>query len=160
MNLKQTGLALVVTASLALSMPSCTSQAKKDAEAKAKIEAMVPGATVEVKDGVVTLKGELSDETARTAAADAAKSVAGVKSVVNNTTVTPAPAPAPVVISADEALTTAANNAIKEYQGVTAAVKDGIVTLTGKIKKADLPKLMQTLHTLQPKKIENKLTIE
>ena len=39
-------------------------------------------------------------------------------------------------------------------------LKDGVVTLTGDIKRAELQKLMMTLHTLKPKKIDNKLTIK
>jgi osmotically-inducible protein OsmY len=50
-------------------------------------------------------------------------------------------------------------DATKDFAGVTAAVNDGIVTLTGTIKKADLPKLMQSVSSLKPKKIENKLTV-
>ena len=43
---------------------------------------------------------------------------------------------------------------------VKTEVKDGIVWLSGEIKKADLPKLMMVLNSLKPKKIENKLTIK
>jgi osmotically-inducible protein OsmY len=161
MNLKQTALAVVLVAGIATGMTSCKSQEKKDAETKSKIEAAVPGVTVTVKDGVATLNGEMADDAAKAAAEEAAQKVDGVKSVVNNTTVAPPlPAPAPVVINPDEALTAAAAAAIKEYTGVTAAVKDGIVTLTGEIKKADLPRLMQAINGIQPKKVENKLTIK
>ena len=41
-----------------------------------------------------------------------------------------------------------------------ADVKDGVVTLTGEIKKASLPKLMQSLMALKPKKVDNKLTVK
>ena len=161
MNLKQAALAFALVTGLATGLTSCKSQEKKDAEAKAKIEAAAPGVTAEVKDGVATLSGELATDAARTAAEDAAKKVDGVKSVSNNTTVTPPPAaPAPVVINPDEALITAANAAVKDYTGVTAAVKDGVVTLTGDIKKADLPKLMQAVNAIKPKKVENKLTVK
>lgn len=161
MNLKHTVLALTLVSGLALGMTSCKSQEKKDAELKTKVEAVTPGATVEVKDGVATLNGTFPDEAARTAAETAAKGVEGVKSVVNNTTVTPPPPPpAPVVVNPDEALTTAATEAAKEYSGVVVNVKDGVVTLTGEIKKADLPKLMQTLNSIHPKKVDNKLTVK
>lgn len=154
-------MALTLVAGLATGMTSCKSQDKKDAEAKAKIEAAAPGVVVEVKDGVATLSGEVADGAAKTAAEEAAKKVDGIKSVVNQTTVTPpAPAPAPVVINPDDALTTAASAAIKEYSGVTVTVKDGIVTLNGEIKKADLPKLMQKVNEIKPKKVENKLTVK
>jgi hypothetical protein len=48
----------------------------------------------------------------------------------------------------------------KHYPGVSATIQDGVVTLTGEIKRADLQKLMKSLNTLKPKKIENKLTIK
>lgn len=160
MNLKQTAFAFALVAGITTGMTSCKSQEKKDAETKAKIEAAVPGVTVEVKDGVATLSGEMTDDAAKATAEEAVKKVEGVKSVVNNTTVPVAPAPAPVTINPDEALITAANAAVKDYTGVTVAVKDGIVTLTGEIKKADLPKLMQAVNEIKPKKVENKLTVK
>lgn len=158
MTLKNAALALVLATGLSTGMVACKSQEKKDAEAKAKIEAAAPGVTVNVKDGVATLSGELADNNARTMAEEAAKKIDGVKSVTNNITVTPAPAP--VVINPDQALITAANEAVKAFTGVNAAVKDGVVTLTGDIKKADLPALMQAMNAIRPKKVENKLTIK
>jgi hyperosmotically inducible periplasmic protein len=160
MNLKQSVLAFAIVAGLATGMISCKSQEKKDAAAKAKIEALVPGVSVEVKDGVATLSGEMDSDAAKAAAADAAKGVEGVKSVVNNTTIHEAPAPAPVVINPDEALITASMAVLKEYPGVVSQVKDGVITLTGEIKKADWMKLKPALDALRPKKVENKMTIK
>ncbi|PSK94889.1 BON domain-containing protein [Taibaiella chishuiensis] len=161
MNLKHTALALTLVTGMAMGMASCNSQEKKDAAAKAKIEALAPGVTVEVKDGVATLSGPISDDATKAAMETAAKGVEGVKSVVNNTTTPPPPPmPAPVEINPDEALATAAAAAAKEYNGVTVAVKDGVVTLTGEIKKADLPKLMQAMNSIKPKKVDNKLTVK
>ena len=160
MNLKQSALAFAIVAGLATGMTSCKSQEKKDAAAKAKIEALVPGVSVEVKDGVATLSGEMDSDAAKAAAADAAKGVEGVKSVVNNTTIHEAPAPAPVVINPDEALIASSMAVLKEYPGVVSQVKDGVITLTGEIKKADWMKLKQSLDALRPKKVENKMTIK
>jgi len=84
-----------------------------------------------------------------------------VKSVVNNATVTPPPPPPPPVeIAADDPLTKSVNDAVKDYPGVNASVKDGVVTLTGEIKRSSLQKLMQSLNSLKPKKIDNKLIIK
>lgn len=161
MNLKQSALAVGVVALLATGMTSCKSQEKKDAEAKAKIETLVPGVSVAVKDGVATLNGEMNSDAERTAALEAAKNVEGIKSVVNNTTVhVEAPAPAPVVINPDEALIASSMAVIKEYPGVVSEVKDGVITLTGEIKKADWMKLKPALDALRPKKVENKMTIK
>jgi hypothetical protein len=52
------------------------------------------------------------------------------------------------------------DNVVKDYAGVTATINDGIVTLTGEIKKADLQKLMMALNSLKPKKVDNKLVIK
>lgn len=69
-------------------------------------------------------------------------------------------APAPVIISADDSLTTMAKDAVKDYPGVTAAVNNGEVTLTGDITRDKLPKLMMAVSAMHPKKINNKLTIK
>src|SRR5215210_5446925 len=121
-----------------------------------------PGVTASVKDGVVVLSGDCPDADCKTSAENAVKEVKGVKSVVNNINVVAAmPADqAPVEISGDEQLTTSVNDAIKDYKDVKAEVKDGVVTLKGQIKRDDLQKLMMSLNSLHPKKIENKLVIK
>ena len=119
------------------------------------------GISATVEKGTVTLSGECPDSSARTMCEESITAIPGVEKVVNNVSVPPPPpAPAPVTITADDPLTKGVNDAIKDYPGVTAAVKDGVVTLTGDIKRASLQKLMMTLHTLKPKKINNQLTIK
>jgi osmotically-inducible protein OsmY len=112
-----------------------------------------------VDKGTVTLSGQYPDSTAKTVGDRSISSIPGVKNVVDNSTVTPAPPP-PVTISPDEELSKGVNDAIKDYPGVRATVKDGVVTLTGHIKRASLQKLMMTLHSLKPKKIDNQLTLQ
>jgi len=158
-------LLLLTTATfIATAFSSC---GPKDADIKTaiteKMQAMpdMSGMTVDVKDGVATLSGEVKDEATKAMCESTAKAVKGVKSVVNNCTVTPAPAPpAPVVIAADDPLAKGVTDAIKDFSGVKADVKDGVVTLTGEIKKADLKTLMMSLNTLKPKKIDNQLVIK
>jgi hyperosmotically inducible protein len=136
----------------------------KDKDIAVEAQKVVPsGALVAVKDGVATLTGEFSDEASKKAAEEALAKVKDVKSVVNNATVIappPPPAAAPVVTAADEVLTKGLKDATKDYPTVTATVKDGIVTLNGDIKKTNMVKLMMAINALQPKKIENKLTIK
>ena len=117
--------------------------------------------TATVKDGIVTLSGECKDEAGKAYAENIVKDIAGVKSVVDNCTIAaPPPPPAPVTIAADDPLTKGVTDATKDFPGVKSSVKDGVITLTGEIKKSDLTKLMQSLHSLKPKKIENQLTIK
>lgn len=118
------------------------------------------GITASVTAGVVTLTGSCETEGCDASATDAVKTVKGVKEVKSTITVTPPAPPAPVQISPDDSLKTAVNDIVSGYNGVTADISDGVVTLTGKIKRADLQALMMKLHAIKPKKIENKLTIE
>lgn len=120
------------------------------------------GISATVEKGTVTLSGECPDSSSRTMCEQSITAIPGVEKVVNNLTVPPPPPPppAPVTIAADDPLTKGVNDAIKDFPGVTAAVKDGVVTLTGDIKRASLQKLMMALHTLKPKKIDNQLTIK
>lgn len=159
--MKVTKALVVMIIALSIGFVSCK---PKDADIKAAVEQAIsthPGAeavTVDVKDGVVTLAGEFKDETCKTDCEAVAKGIKGVKSVVDNGTVTPPPAP--VVISADDTLTKTVADAIKDFPTVKAEVKDGVVTLTGEINKANLIKLMQSVNGLKPKKVDNKLTVK
>jgi len=160
MKISKLFLAVFITTSTLLF--SC---APKDSDIQSKIQEKLksmPEISVTVKDGVATLSGECKDEAAKDEAAESIKDVKGVKSVVNDCTVTPPPPPppAPVVINADSTLIKSVADATKDFPGVKADVKDGIVTLTGDIKRDNLKTLMMSLNTLKPKKIENKLTIK
>jgi osmotically-inducible protein OsmY len=75
------------------------------------------------------------------------------------TTDTAEPAAEPVTIAPDDTLQSNVRDAVKDFPGVTASVADGEVTLTGTIKRDRLTELMQHLHGLHPKKINNNLTI-
>ncbi|WP_153800531.1 BON domain-containing protein [Foetidibacter luteolus] len=152
--------ALLLTASVSF-LTSCKS-GPKDTDLTATLQqklSTIPGVSVAVKDGVATLSGEVKDEAAKATAESEAKAVEGVKSVVNSLTVAPPPPP-PVVISPDDALIKSVTDAIKDFSGVKADVKEGVVTLTGEIKRTSLPKLIMAVQALKPKKVENKLTIK
>lgn len=137
----------------------------KDPDIKASVEEklktntdMTGPMTVSVTDGVVTITGECKDDACRAKCEELAKSAKGVKSVVNNCVV--AKNTAPVEVSTDDALTKGVMDATKDHPTVKASVNNGVVTLTGEIKRDQLAKLMMTLNTLKPKKIENQLTIK
>ena len=135
---------------------------EKAVSEKISSTAEMSGIAATVKDRVVTLSGECKDDACKTSCEKTVKDIKGVKSVVNNITVAPPPPPpaAPVEITADDPLTKAVADATKDFTGVTATVNDGVVTLTGEIKKASLPKLMQAIMASKPKKVENKLVIK
>ncbi len=148
-------LASTITLAFALASSAC---APKDAAIKAAVDqaiAGVQGVTVDVANGVATISGQFADSAAMASTETLVKAVKGVKSVVVNATVAP-----PVVISADDMLKTSVATALQAYSTLTADVKDGVITLTGEVKRADLPKVMQVLSALNPKKVENKATVK
>jgi osmotically-inducible protein OsmY len=78
----------------------------------------------------------------------------------NTTTAPTTTGSAPVEVSTDDALKTGVRDATKDYPGVTADVSNGEITLTGEIQRSKLPDLLQTLNSLQPKKINNNLKVK
>jgi hyperosmotically inducible protein len=150
---------ILFTSVLVLGASSCKKKLK-DSDIQASIESVLiadpdlKGTMVTVQDGVATISGECTDEACRTRAEEAVKKVEGVKSVVNNTTVAVAP-PAPVVPPVSDALAQAVSDAVKDYPTVTTQLSDGVLTLTGEIKRTDLQKLMQALNALRPMGLKN-----
>ena len=133
----------------------------KDADVTTDAQKVLPAeARVQVTDGVATLTGEFKDEAAKRNAEEALAKVKGVKSVVNNATVMQPTAPPQVETSSDDMLNKGVSNATKDFPTVKAEVNGGVITLTGEISKVNLVKLMMALNALQPRKIENKLTIK
>lgn len=131
----------------------------KDADIQAKVTETlktVPGVVAQVKEGVLTLSGNVSDDAAKAAVEAAVKEEKGIKSIVNNITVTPtlSSVVAPITIAADEVLTKAVADATKDYQGVTAAVKDGVISLKGTLSADKWKRLKMTLDGLSPKKVD------
>jgi hypothetical protein len=78
---------------------------------------------------------------------------------VDTSTVITTPNDAPVVISPDDSLQMGLRDATKDFPGVQATVNNGEVTLTGTIDRDKLPTLMQSIHSLKPKKVNNNLTV-
>lgn len=141
---------------LSLAVVAC---GPKDADIKTSVDAAiagVQGVSVNVVKGVATISGQYADSAAKASTEALVKGIKGVKSVLDSATI----APPPVVISPDEMLKSSVTAALAEFSTLSAGVMDGVVTLTGEIKRADLPKVMQALSALQPKKIENKATVK
>lgn len=150
-----------------LAMNSCKPSDEKITEAvtkEASADASLATVSYSVKEGVVTLSGEVENEEIKKAAEEKFKAVEGVKSVVNNLTVKPVvvlPTPEEIKKQADDALTVLVSNALSGtgVTGITATVQDSVVSLTGDVKKADLKKVMEAAMSVTPKKVDNKLNI-
>lgn len=154
---------ILLTSVLVLGASSCKKKLK-DSDIQTSIESVLnadpdlKGAMVTVQDGVATISGECTDEACRTRAEESVKKIEGVKSVVNNTTIAVVTPPAPVVPPVSDALAQAVADAVKDFPTVTTQLTDGVLTLTGEIKRTDLQKLMMSLNALKSmglKKIES-----
>ena len=66
---------------------------------------------------------------------------------------------APVEVASDDALRSGVKDATKDYPTVTATVANGEVTLTGTLDRSKLQGLMQSINNLNPKKVNNQLTL-
>jgi osmotically-inducible protein OsmY len=168
MKLLNTNLRLLLTivAFSSITLMSCKGK-QTDAEIQASINEKIAqndemkGLTASVNNGVVSLSGECATEECRKECADEVKKISGVKDVENNIRVASIAAPpAPVDIAADETLKASVNDIVKKYDGVEADVKDGVVTLRGEIRRADLQDLVISINELKPRKFENQLVIK
>jgi hyperosmotically inducible periplasmic protein len=117
----------------------------------------VAGATVAVNNGVATITGEAADAAVRSRAETTVKGVDGVKSVTNNMTVKPAPTPPPV--ADDTMIEGMILEGIKKrgIDGVTVEVRDGEVTLSGKVAKDKVQDVQEAAAEARPKRITNNL---
>lgn len=149
----------VLMLAAALFMSACgKSDADLQKAATDKLAAdKVTGVTVVVKDGVATLTGEVADITVKTKAEASVKGVEGIKSVTNSCTTKPLPTPEPP--SPDKMLEGTINEGLKKKNitGVTVAVKDGEVTLSGTVDKTKVAEVMMVANESKPKKVINNL---
>lgn len=126
-----------------------------------KIRSSAPGVVMTVKNGVVTLSGTCPDESCKHSSETSAKETKGVKEVVNNIIISAPPAPAPTVeITSTDTLQTSLNSLLSAYKSVKGTVKDGVITLTGEVKRSELTPLMQSVNELKPKRVVNNLQIK
>ena len=145
-----TSILLMATIAVAISFTACKKKVS-DADILAAIETamkadpMANGTIGSVDKGVVTISGVFKDDASQAHCIELIKGIKGVKSVVNNCTVA---VMVPPVIEADDPLTKSVTDAIKDFPGVIATIKDGIVTLTGEISRDKLQKLMMGLQEI------------
>ena len=117
----------------------------------------VTGVTATVNNGVATLTGEVADVTVKAKAALTARSVEGVKSVTDNTTVKPLPVATPA--AADPALTGKISEDLKKAgcTGASATVVNGKVTVTGTVPSAKYAECIQVIMQSGITGIDNQL---
>nr|WP_294923958.1 BON domain-containing protein [uncultured Flavobacterium sp.] len=148
---------------LTLSLIACS---PKDADIQKEISEKLgdaPSVQVTVHEGVATIVGTCDDEAFKKNIERSVKAVKGVKSVVNNCQLPQPdeePAAAAVIINSDADLDKSVGKVIKAYEGVSATVVGGVVTLSGEIKRSQLQPLIQSIQELKPQKVDNKLTIK
>ncbi len=152
--------AAALAAVISFSVPACKS-GPKDADIKASIETGVKditGMTVDVKDGVVTLGGVCKDEQCKTNCAKMVADMKGVKSVMNNCTVTPPPPPpASLTTVLDAATQQKVKDGIKDIAGVTVTFDGDKAVFAGSISKENRMKIMQMLASAKVKSDVSKL---
>jgi hyperosmotically inducible periplasmic protein len=149
----------VLTIAIALFISAC---GRGDADLQKAVAeklaaASVTGVTVAVKDGVATLTGEVADAAAKKKAEDTARTVEGIKSVVNSTTLKPIPVATPA--AADPALTGKIDQALKKAgcTGASVAVNNGKVTVTGEVPNAKYAECVQVIMQSGITGIDNQL---
>ena len=135
---------------------------KSDADVQKAVAAKltadnVTGVTATVKDGVATLTGEVADITVKNKAVASAKTVEGVKSVTDSTTLRPVPTPAPV--AADPMLKGKVEENLKKAgcTGATVAIADGTVTLAGTVPQAKFAECIKVVNESGAGKLNNQL---
>jgi osmotically-inducible protein OsmY len=153
--------AITLVLALGMSVASCKkvndADVQKAAQEVLMADPALAGVVVTVQEQVATLTGIVDDDVAKAAAESAVAAVENVKSVVNHIEVVP---PAPDYSELDAAINAALADAMKDHATVTAAVENGVITLTGEIRERDLPTLMQKLNALNPVQIVNNLTVK
>jgi hyperosmotically inducible periplasmic protein len=130
-----------------------TSCKPKDADVKTAIETALkadPTAAttmVDVKEGVATISGVCKDEACKANCEKLAGAAKGVKSVVNNCTVTPPPPPpASMATTLDAATQQKVKDGLKDMTTLTLAGFSGKgAIINGEISKEGKMKLMQML---------------
>ena len=143
-------LLMVVVVSATMLFVSCK---PKDADIKTAVEKALAadpsmtGTTIDVKDGIVTMGGECKDDACKAGCEKIVAGVKGVKSVVNNCTITPPPPPPPASLTTvlDEATQKKVKDGLKDIAGVTVEFVGDKAVLKGEITKANRMKIMQML---------------
>ncbi|MGG9962978.1 BON domain-containing protein [Ferruginibacter sp. SUN106] len=162
--MKLTKVVMGVVVAATLSFASCK---PKDGDIKEKVEAaikadpMLTGAVADVKDGVVTITGEMKDSACKALCEKTIGAIKDVKQVVNNCTFTPPPPPpappASLTTVLDAATQQKVKDGLKDIKGVTVTFDGEKAILAGDVSKADRMKIMQMLASAKVKSDVSKL---
>lgn len=138
------------------------SEIKTNVETALKADPMMASTMVAVTDGVATISGECTDATCKANCEKTTAGVKGVKSVVNNLTITapPAPvveAPASLTTVLDEATQQKVKDGLKDIKSVTVEFVEDKAVISGEVSKADRMKIMQMLASANVKSDVTKL---
>lgn len=149
----------VFALAVALLLSACgTSDADLKKAAADKLTAdKVTGVTVDVRDGVAILTGEVADETVKREAEASVESVAGIKAVTNDVKIKPPPAPVSTPI--DPMLKGKLDEALRKAgcTGATVEIKDGKVTITGTVPEAKYGECFMVVSQAGATGIDNQL---
>ena len=117
----------------------------------------ITGVTATVNDGVATLTGQVADITVKNKAAASARSVEGIKSVTDNTTLRPLPTPIPA--PADPMLKGKVEENLRKAgcTGATVTIADGTVTLSGTVPEAKFAECVKVVNESGAGKLNNQL---
>ncbi len=159
-------LLMAVAITVAIGFTSCSPKdgdIQTAIETKLKAKPDMTGTTVDVKDGVATIAGECKDDACKADCEKITQEVKGVKSVINNLTIT---APPPPPVTAPDSMTTVLDEAtqqrvkdgLKDINGVTVEFSGDKAVLTGEVTKANRRKIMQILAAAKVKSDVSKLT--
>lgn len=142
-----------------LVLPAC-SQQSKDAElkaditVKAKTDVNFSGVLFTVDKGNVILSGNCPTTTSREKVKQLLSTIHMIKNVEDHLTI------APVILGSSFTVKQQVDSVLSKYPGITAVVSDTAVVLQGKIKTAELEKLLPSLVKLYPKVVTEYLKKE
>ena len=148
---------------LAVGVATTSCKKVKDADVQAAAQMALAAnpdladVSVAVLDQVATLSGTVKEMHPNLREKLLWQRLENVKSVAINIEVVP---PAPDFTAIDAALNSGLADALKDHATVKAEVKDGVVTLTGEIRKRDLQKLMEKVNALNPQQVVNNITVK
>jgi osmotically-inducible protein OsmY len=127
---------------------------KADIATKARTDLNFAGVSYMVADGIVSLTGKCPTQKAKDEVEKTVRDISIVKDIVSTIEI------APVILGADQALKESVDSVLMHYARVQAVVMDSTVLVRGVVEQKDLQELMSGLQSLQPRKLDNQLTVQ